>query len=164
MRLIVFGILSILFLVVGCSPTPKDVIPMSVPDFRFVEKSERVDIPFDGVEFWAYSLFEPVGGSRFDGKVLDLEVRVHQCRNENDAEDILLIFAGAGTTQEEVVIDGIKATLCYDADSGEAGIVWRVDNFVILSNAIPPFEAITFDERALKDAAFEGAKAAKRNL
>ena len=157
-------VISILLLLIGCAPAPMDVIPLSVPDFRFVEKSDRVDMPFDGVQFWAYSLFEPKVGSRFQGKVLNLEVRVHQCRNETDAEKIFLAFAGTGTTQEQVIIGSIKATLCYDEDFGETSVVWRVGSLVILSSAIPLFKATTFDEQTLKDAAFEGARAATRNI
>jgi len=157
-------VISILLLLLGCAPAPMDVIPLSVPGFRFVEKSDRVDMPFDGVQFWAYSLFEPEVGSRFQGKVLNLEIRVHQCRNETDAEKIFLALAGAGTTREQVTIDSIKATLCYDADFGETGILWRVGSLVILSSAIPPFEATAFDEQALKDAVLEGVRAAARNI
>ncbi len=164
MKRTALAISSILLLVIGCAPSPKDVIPLSVPNFRLVERSDRVDMPFDGVQFWGYSLFEPVVGSRFHGKVLNLEVRVHQCSNETDAEKVFLALAGSGTTQEQVTIDSIKATLCYDADFGETGIVWRVGSLVILSSAIPPFEATAFDEQALKDAAFEGARAAAGSI
>jgi hypothetical protein len=166
-------VLSILFLTTSCTPSsttkpdgkdPQNVIPMSVPDFTFIEKSDRVNLPFDGVEYWAYSLFEPQIDSEFYGKVLNLEVRVHKCNDETAAEGIFSAFAEGGTKQEEVQFDNINAMLTYDEDSGETAVFWRKGDLVILSDAIPPFEANSFNEQSLKRAALEGAKATAKNL
>ena len=166
-------ILSFLLLATSCASatttvstgkSPENVIPLSVPGFTFIEKSDRVNMPFDGVEYWAYSLFEPQIGSEFYGKVLNLEVRVHKCNDETSAEEIASALAGGGTTQEEIQVDSIKATLTYDEDFGETAVFWWQGNLVILSDAIPPFEATIFDEQSLKRAALEGAKATAKNL
>ena len=95
-------ILSFLLLATSCASattavstgkSPENVIPLSVPGFTFVEKSDRVNMPFDGVEYWAYSLFEPQIGSEFYGKVLNLEVRVHKCNDETAAEETFSAMA-----------------------------------------------------------------------
>jgi len=166
-------ILSFLLLATSCAsatttvPTgksPENVIPLSVPGFTFIEKSDRVNMPFDGVEYWTYSLFEPQIGSEFYGKVLNLEVRVHRCNDETAAEETFSAMAEGGTTQEEIQVDSVKATLTYDEDFGETAVFWQQGNLVILSDAIPPFEATIFDEQSLKRAALEGAKATAKNL
>ena len=166
-------ILSFLLLATSCASasttvstgkSPENVIPLSVPGFTFIEKSDRVNMPFDGVEYWAYSLFEPQIDSEFYGKVLNLEVRVHKCNDETAAEEIFSSFAEGGTTQEEIQFDNINAMLTYDEDFGETAVFWWQSDLVILSDAIPPFEATSFDEQSLKRAALEGAKATAKNL
>ncbi len=121
-------------------------------------------MPFDGVEYWSYSFFQPQIDSEFYGKVHSLEVRVHKCNDEAAARDIFLAFAEGGTTQEEIQLDNINAMLTYDEDFGETAVFWWQGDLVILSDAIPPFEATSFDEQSLKRAALEGAKATAKNL
>ena len=166
-------ILSFLLLATSCASatttvstgkSPENVIPLSVPGFTFIEKSDRVNMPFDGVEYWAYSLFEPQIGSEFYGKVLDLEVRVHKCNDETAAEETFSAMVEGGTTREEIQLDKVNAMLTYDEDFGETAVFWWEGNLVILSDAIPPFEATIFDEQSLKRAALEGAKATAKNL
>ncbi len=166
-------VLSLLLLATSCAPapttmptgkSPQNVIPLSVRGFTFIEKSDHVNMPFDGVEYWAYSLFEPQIGSEFYGKVLNLEVRVYKCNDETAAEEIFSAFAEGGTKQEEIRFDNINAMLTYDEDFGETAVFWWQGDLVILSDAIPPFEATSFDEQSLKRAALEGAKATAKNL
>ncbi len=166
-------VLSLLLLVTSCTPapttmatgkSPKNVIPLSVAGFTFIEKSDRVNMSFDGVEYWAYSLFEPQIGSEFCDKVLNLEIRVHKCNDETAAEEICSAFAEGGTTQEKIQFDNVNAMLTYDEDFGETAVFWWRGDLVILSDAIPPFEATSFDKQSLKCAALEGAKATAKNL
>ena len=173
MKRIVITILLTVLLSASCSSispsppnekSPKNVIPLFVAGFTFIEKSDRVNMSFDGVEYWAYSLFQPRVDSPFSDKVLNLEIRVHKCSDETSAEKVFSMFTGAGTIQEEISVGTTRVTLCYDEDYGEATVVWQDGNLVIFSDAIPPFEAIVFDQQALKDAAVEGAKATMKNL
>lgn len=143
---------------------PEDVIPLSISGFKFVEKSEGVKSIFEGEEYSAYSFFQPMPNSKFEGKVDSLEVCVYKFKDEASAEEAASAFAGGGTTQEEIHVDSVKAILTYDEDLGEGCVVWQQGKLVILSDAIPPFETTTFDEQVLKDAAIEGAKAAAQKL
>lgn len=143
---------------------PEDVIPVSVSGFKFVEKSEFVKTGFEGGEYSAYSFFLPVVGSKFEGKVDSLEVWVYKFKDEISAGDIFSASAGAGTTQEEIQLHGVNAILTYDEDYGDASIVWQEGKLVIVSSAIPPFEATTFDEQVLKDAVLKGAEAVAKKL
>ncbi len=140
---------------------PEDVIPVSVSGFKFVEKSEYVKGIFEGEEYWAYSFFQPRADSKFQGKVDSLEIRVHKFKNETSAREAASAYAQEGTT---IQVDGINVTLNYDEDFGEAAVSWQHGNLVILSDAIPPFEATTFDEQVLKDAVIEGVRATVQRL
>lgn len=148
------------------APTPGDgtkmpevVIPLTVPGFSLVEKSDRVIPVFDGQEYSAYSFFEPKASSKFSDKVENLLVQVYLFQDDASAEAAFDALAEGGTSSTEIQVNGTRAILTYDEDFGETAAIQQQGRLVILSDSMPPFEATIFDEQILKDAAIEGLKA-----
>ena len=172
-RLIIAGVLIItMMLVIGaCAPAsqpetetpakaPEDMIPLTVPDFNFVEKSDRVEPLFEGEEYSATSFFMPKSNSKFDSKVDHLTVHVHLFKDDTSSNKMTnLLLIGASAT--EIQIGERKATLAYKENNGETIVFHQQGTLVIYSLSAPPFEATTFDEEALKEAAIEGFKAVR---
>lgn len=138
---------------------PEDVIPLTVPGFSFIEKSDRVLMRAFGEEYYAYSFFVPEANSKFWNKVHSLEVRVYLFEDDASGEAAFDILTVGGTSSTEIQVNSARAILTYDADFGEAAAIQQQGRLVILSDSIPPFEATIFDEQVLKDAAIEGLKA-----
>lgn len=139
---------------------PEDVIPLTVPGFSFVEKSDRVLIQALGEQYYAYSFFVPKTGSKFSNKVHSLEVRAHLFEDEASAEAAAsgILTVGADFFAE-IQVNDTTAILTYREDYGEAAAIQQQGRLAIISLSIPPFEATIFDEQVLKDAAIEGLKA-----
>ena len=160
-------LLALLIGGVGCggdgattpTPLPEDVIPLTVPGFSFVEKSDHFVPMWEGEEYSAYSLFLPKVGSKFSGKVENLLVQVHLFQDDASGKVAFDVLAGGGTFSTEIQVNGTEAILSYHEDFGEAAAIQQQGKLVILSDSIPPFDATTFDEQVLKDAAIEGLKA-----
>ncbi|HJH25675.1 MAG TPA: hypothetical protein C5S37_02640 [Methanophagales archaeon] len=144
---------------------PGNIIPLSVEGFKFVEKSEVVGPIFDDEEYSAYSFFYPLSGSEFENKVESLSIDVHRFEDEKSADETCAALAELGTAEKmKIQIDSIKATLTYSEDHGEASIIWQEGRLIIWSLSSAPYDATTFDEQVLKDAAINGAKAVAEKL
>ncbi len=144
---------------------PGNIIPLSVAGFKFVEKSEVVGPIFDNEEYSAYSFFYPLSGSEFENKVESLSIDVHRFEDEKSAEETCAALAELGTAEKmKIQIDSIKATLTYSEDHGEASVIWQEGRLIIWSLSSAPYDATTFDEQVLKDAAINGAKAVAEKL
>ena len=168
---VIIGILlAVVVLVFGaCGPAspsetetptkaPEDMIPLTVPDFNFVERSDRVGPLFEGEEYSATSFFTPEPNSKFENKVDHLTVDAHLFKGDTSSKKMAnLLLIGASAT--EIQINGRKATLTYKENNGETILFQQQGRLVIYSLSAPPFEATTFDEEILKDAAIEGFKA-----
>jgi len=174
---IVISIIAVLAIVaVGCGATqptsapapPEDVIPLAVPGFYFVEKSDRVEPLFEGEDYSACSFFEPASSSKFQGKVGNLVVNAHKFKDETSAREFFSTFAGKEGF-EEIQIDDVTAVLVYEEDMGLVTVFFQQGKLVITSSAEGLFDITTLeftvpDEQVLKNAAIEGARAAARNL
>ena len=174
-KLIIFVMLMATILM-GCGTTqptsapapPEDVIPLAVPGFDFVEKSDRVEPFFEGEDYSAYSFFEPASSSKFQGKVDNLVVEVYKFKDETSAREFFSMFAGKEGF-EEIQIDDVTAVLLYEEDMGLVTVFFQQGKLVITSSAEGLFDITTFeftvpDEQVLKNATIEGARAAARNL
>jgi len=171
--LIIVGafLLAILLVLGACAPAlqpetetpakaPEDMIPLTVPDFNFVEKSDRVEPLFEGEEYSATSFFMPKSNSKFQSEVDHLTVHVHLFEDDTSSNKMTnLLLVGASAT--EIQIGERKATLAYNENNGETIVFHQQGRLVIYSLSAPPFEATTFDEEALKEAAIEGFKAVR---
>ena len=147
---------------------PEHVIPLAVPGFDFVEKSDRVEPIFEGEDYRAYSFFEPASSSKFQGKVSNLVVDVYKFKDETSAREFFSMFAGKEGV-EEIQIDNVTAMLLYEEDMGLVTVFFQQGKLVIMSSAEGPFDITTLeftvpDEQVLKNATIEGARAAARNL
>ncbi len=138
---------------------PEDIIPLTVPSFNFVEKSDRVNPMFEGEEYSASSFFVPKPNSKFQNKVDHLTVDVHLFKDEASSQQHFNFIAGFGTSSIEIQVNGEPTILTYNERVGETIAIQQQGRLVIYSLSAPPFEAVTFDEEVLKDAAIEGFKA-----
>jgi hypothetical protein len=139
---------------------PEEIISLVIPDFNFVEKSDRVEPIYSREEYSAVSFFTPKANSKFDNKVDHMTVSAHLFIDDASSEqmaNLLLIFASS----TEIRINGRFATLTYNTGNGEAMVFLQEGRLVIYSLSVPPFDATPFDEVTLKDAAIEGFKAIK---
>lgn len=158
-------LLTVLLVLGACTQTseetsaPEYVIPLAVPGFDFVEKSNRVAPAFEGEEYSAYSFFVPEANSKFENKVYSVEIWVRLFRDDTSSKEAFNALGGGGTSTTEIQVNGVKTILTYDENFGEACAIQQRGKLVIYSDSIPPFEATTFDEDVLKDAAIEGLKA-----
>ena len=167
---IIIASIIVVFVVIGVATSgesaernPEDILPLSVTGFELLKKSGWRT----GSYSIAYSIFVPTIGSKFYSKVENLQTNVFKYRHEKTARYAALGYTRISTTQEEIeeiVVDHSKATLCYNKDDGVASAAWQDGKLVVLTVAIPPSEASTFDEQVLKDAAIEGARATAENL
>ena len=141
---------------------PEDVIPLTVPGFSFVEKSDRILIQALGEQYYAYSFFVPKTGSKFSNKVHSLEVRAHLFEAEASAKAAAsgILTVGADFFAE-IQVNDATAILTYREDYGEAAAIQQQGRLAIISLSMPPFEAIAFDRQTLEDAAIEGLKAVR---
>ena len=140
------------------APAPEDTIPLTVPGFDFVEKSDRIEPLYEGEEYSALSFFTPKINSKFENKVDHLTVYARLFKDDTSSKKMAnLLLIGASAT--EIQINGRKATLTYKTNNGETIVFQQEGRLVIYSLSAPPFEATTFDEEILKDAAIEGFKA-----
>ena len=169
----IIGVLLIAILLVlgacGTPPTettteiptkaPEDIIPLSVPGFDFVSKSDRVEPLFEGEEYSASSFFTPKANSKFENKVDHLTVDVHLFKDEASSQQHFNFIAGFGTSSIEIQVNGEPTILTYNERVGETIAIQQQGRLVIYSLSAPPFEATTFDEEALKEAWIEGFKA-----
>jgi len=167
----IIGVLLVAVLLVlgACAPTPtpetgvpakapEDVIPLSVPGFDFVEKSDRVEPLFEGEEYSALSFFVPKANSEFENKVDHLTVYVCLFKDDTSSNEMAkLLLIGASTIKIE--FNEEEATLTYKKDNGETILFQQRGRLVIYSLSAPSLEATTFDEEVLKNAAIEGFKA-----
>ena len=138
---------------------PEDVIPPAVPGFILHEKSNRVEPVFEGEEYSAYSFFVPKANSKFENKIHSVEVWVRLFKDDASSKKAFDALAQGGTSAAEIEVNDTKTILTYDEDFGETCAIQQQGRLVIYSDSIPPFEATTFDEDVLKDAAIEGLKA-----
>ncbi len=138
---------------------PEDIIPLTVPGFNFVEKSDRVEPIYEGEEYSATSFFVPKPNSKFESKVDHLTVDVYLFKDEASSQQHFNLIAGLGTSSMEIQVNGEPTILTYNERVGETIAIQQQGRLVIYSLSAPPFEATTFDEVTLKDAAIEGFKA-----
>lgn len=138
---------------------PEDVIPLTVPGFSFVEKSDHMSPIFEGEEYSVYSLFLPKASSKFSDKVENLLVQVYLFQDDASAEAAFDALAEGGTSSTEIQVIGARAILTYNEYFGETAAIQQQGRLVILSDSMPPFEVTIFDEQILKGAAIEGLKA-----
>jgi hypothetical protein len=165
--LIILGTLLVaLSLILGAcesgesAKAPEDMIPLTVTDFNFVEKSDRVEPLFEGEEYSAVSFFTPKTNSKFQGEVDHLTVWVLLFEDETSGTDMTSIFL-VDVSVAEIQIGEREATLTYNEDNGETIVFYQQGKLVIYSLSAPPFESTIFDEEALEEAAIEGFKAVR---
>jgi len=169
-------LILLLFIVGACAPTspniseptdgtettteaPEHIVPLTVPGFDFIEKSDRVEPLFEGEQYSAYSFFVPKTNSQFHNKVINIEIWVHLFQDDVSSKDAFNALAGGGTSATEIQVNETKTILTYDNEFGESCAIQQIGKLVIYSDAWPPFDTITFDENALKDAAIKGLQA-----
>lgn len=145
---------------------PEDVIPLAVPGFSFVEKSDHVTPIFEGEEYSAYSFFAPKANSNFENKVEFLHVSVSLFEDDASCQAVFDGFttSSAITSSSEIQVNGGWAILAYYEDFGEATAFQQRGRLLILSTSWPPSEwplpdTETFDKQALQNAAIDGLKA-----
>ncbi len=145
---------------------PEEVISIAVPGFNFIDKSDRVEPIFEGEEYSAESFFTPKANSKFHNKVDHLIVAVYLFKDDASSKEMAnLLLIGVYAT--DIQVNGRKATITYNSTYGEAVVFLQKGRLVVYSfSASPfdassgsPFDATTFDEVTLKDAAIEGFKA-----
>lgn len=139
---------------------PEDMIPLTVTDFNFVEKSDRVEPLFEGEEYSAVSFFTPKTNSEFQGEVDHLIVEVLLFEDDTSSKNMTSIFL-VEVSATEIHVGEREATLTYNENNGETIVFYQQGKLVIYSLSAPPFEATTFDEEALKEAAIEGFRAVR---
>ncbi len=139
---------------------PEDMIPLTVTDFNFVEKSNRVEPLFEGEEYSAVSFFTPKTNSKFENNVDHLTIHVYQFEDDASSSNMTSIFL-VEVSATEIQVGEREATLTYNENNGETIVFCQQGKLVIYSLSAPPFEATTFDEEALKEAAIEGFKAVR---
>ena len=139
---------------------PEDMIPLTVTGFDFVEKSDRVAPLWEGEEYSAISFFRPKSNSKFQGEIDHLTVYVRLFEDETSSKNMTGIFL-VGVSATEIQIGERVATLTYNESNGETIVFYQQGKLVVYSLSAPPFEATTFDEETLKEAAIEGFKAVR---
>jgi len=148
---------------------PENVIPLAVAGFELVEKSEYESpylkgVPVEqNVEYYAYSMFKPEVGSKFDGKVKRLTVVVYLCK-DIEASDRYFLRGGG----EEMQVDGREAIWRDGEFTGAGGKVYEVfikeqDGELVIQSSSKSTESrhtpYTWDKPVVKEAAVEGLRA-----
>lgn len=170
----IFGVRVEDCVLVSASPemagkAPENVIPLAVAGFELVEKSEYESpylkgVPMEqNVEYYAYSMFKPEVGSKFDGKVKRLTVVVYLCK-DIEASDRYFLRGGG----EEMQVDGREAIWRDGEFTGAGGKIYEVfikeqDGELVIESCSKSTESVhtpyTWDKPVVKEAAVEGVRA-----
>lgn len=160
---------------VAASPTsiatpilrPQHVLPLKIPGFIFVERSDNLDPIFDGEDYSAYSCFVPLSAAVAD-KVENVCVFAYLFEDEASRDAAYAVMMGT-RTYTNISINGSTAALQYSEREGEVSVTLLTRYLVIVSDSVPPFELplpdpSTYDREALEAAAIAAMKAVIQGL
>ncbi len=138
--------------------TPETVVPLAVPGFDFLDKTDPEDGIYDGEEYFVSSYFVPSAGSKYENKTDLLEVDVGLFTNATAASAEI---ADYGT---DLSVAGIPGKYWYDPEYAVSSVAVQRGSLFIESLAQGVENMSPTDEPILQDAAIQGATAALKNI
>ena len=138
--------------------TPETVVPLTVPGFDFLDKTDPEEGIYDGEVYFVSSFFAPSAGSKYENKTDLLEVDVGLFTNAAAASAEIADYGN------DISVAGFPAKYWYEPNFSVSSVAVQRGSLFIESLAQGIENMSLTDEPILQDAAIQGAKAALQNI